>query len=407
MSSSVVDPPRPGCPRAESHLIRCIAVPALARVSHFRGAGGVDEFHLAVEPTEPADFGQQLEWLELACDEILASFGIPAQSAVLRRFFCSDLVNQSTVLSEHPFSQPCRAQNPCAVSWICQPPGAPAKVALWAYHISDPDVPLNKAQDGRTLIVRRGDCSHHWTTNLANPGQQRAQGQTHAILEEYDAYLTAHGMRLASDAIRTWFFVQNIDADYRELVEARKEYFTQRGLTPQTHYIASSGIGGGHAKAAARVAMDAYSISGLHEGQVAFLSAPDHLGPTHLYGVTFERGTSIAYRDRRHLLISGTASIDPRGEIIHPGNVGLQLDRTLENVEALLFGAGATLEDLVSCIAYVRDPADQGTVGRRLRDRLGELPFVVVVAPVCRPGWLVEVEGIAIIAEKNPHFPKF
>jgi len=34
-------------------------------------------------------------------------------------------------------------------------------------------------------------------------------------------------------------------------------------------------------------------------------------------------------------------------------------------------------------------------------------PVQVVVAPVCRPGWLVEVEGLAIIPASNPDLPPF
>ena len=80
--------------------------------------------------------------------------------------------------------------------------------------------------------------------------------------------------------------------------------------------------------------MDAYSISGLLNNQISFLYAPAYLSPTHLYGVTFERGVSISYRDRMHLIISGTASINKKGKILYPGNVARQLSRTLTNINA-------------------------------------------------------------------------
>ena len=50
----------------------------------------------------------------------------------------------------------------------------------------------------------------------------------------------------------------------------------------------------------------------------------------------FERGTSVEYGDRRHLFISGTASIDHRGEVVHVGDVREQTRRMWENVEKLL-----------------------------------------------------------------------
>ncbi len=63
-------------------------------------------------------------------------------------------------------------------------------------------------------------------------------------------------------------------------------------------------------------------------------------------------------------------------------------------MEALLKPAGATLKDMCVLIAYVRDPGDQAVVWERIREQFGDIPMDVIVAPVCRPEWLVEVEGI-------------
>ena len=44
---------------------------------------------------------------------------------------------------------------------------------------------------------------------------------------------------------------------------------------------------------------------------------------------------------------------------------------------------------------------------RQMRDRFGDAPIEVVLAPVCRPGWLIEVEGEAIVPESNSELPAF
>ena len=67
--------------------------------------------------------------------------------------------------------------------------------------------------------------------------------------------------------------------------------------------------------------MDSYAVDGLEPGQIQFLYAPTHLNPTYEYGVTFERGTAVTYGDRKQVFISGTASIDNRGEIVYPGDI--------------------------------------------------------------------------------------
>ena len=93
---------------------------------------------------------------------------------------------------------------------------------------------------------------------------------------------------------------------------------------------------------------------------------------------------------------------------MHPGDVLKQLDRTLENMNALLKQAGASLSDMSAFIVYLRDMGDQTLVWPRVREHLGnDVPIQMVLAPVCRPGWLIELEGIAIIPASNPNLPPY
>ena len=144
--------------------------------------------------------------------------------------------------------------------------------------------------------------------------------------------------------------MQNVDVNYAGVVRARRELFEHHGLTPQTHYIASTGIEGRHADPNRLVLLDAYAVKGLRPGQQVYLHAKDHLNPTYEYGVTFERGVRVRYGDRSHILLSGTASIDNRGEIVAPQDIEGQTVRMLENVEALLAEAGASAADLAQMI---------------------------------------------------------
>lgn len=377
---------------------------ACASASRFRGAGGVEEVHLVVRPLEYAPFDQQLDWLHQAYQHALKCLGLDDQSAVLRRFFCSDLLNQSALLDASPLAG---LSANCAVSRVCQSPAGEAKVALWAYHIHDPAAPLKKTLKDGTLTLRRSSLSHHWTCGLMRPDAGSSGEQTREIFEQYDRFLASGNMALADHVLRTWLFVSHIDFNYAGLVAARREFFARRGLTDQTHYIASTGIEGTGPNPAAGVMMDACAVSGLRPGQIEYLCAPDFMCPTSRYGVTFERGTCVSYRDRRHLLISGTASIDNEGRIVHEGDIVRQFDRTFENVEALLHTRDASLDDLVVLLVYVRDPADVPTVQGLLGRRFAAIPTQVVTAPVCRPGWLIEAEGIAILPSDEPALPAF
>ncbi len=377
------------------------------RASRFSGSDGPSEYHLILQPTGNEGAAEQLAALEDAYREAINKLGLEGGTAVWRRFFYGRSPAPEAWLESHPFSSINPTDEPCAVSRVQQPPGPDAHVALWAYHIKDGNGPLDKTREANSLVLRRRSLIHHWTVGLAGPADGNSADQTRSIFEEYDRYLAGRGMKLADQVIRTWLFVPEIDVNYPGLVTARKDFFTTHGLTPETHFIASTGIGDARDGEGAGVMMDVYAVSGVRREQIRFLSAPDHLSPTHIYGVTFERGTSVSYRDRKQVIISGTASINNRGEIMYPGDVLRQLDRTMENIASLLAGAGATLADMAVMIVYVRNPDDYAAVCRAMRKRFDGVPLITVYGSVCRPGWLVEVEGIALIPGTDPQLPSF
>jgi enamine deaminase RidA (YjgF/YER057c/UK114 family) len=196
-------------------------------------------------------------------------------------------------------------------------------------------------------------------------------------------------------------YVQNIDVNYYDVTQARKTFFTAQGLTEQTHYIASTGIEGRTAYPEIFVLLDAYAVGGLQKGQQRYLYALSHFCPTYKYGVTFERGVVVEYGDRSHIFISGTASIDNKGDVVHPGDVENQTYHMLDNIAALLEEAGSGFDDICCLIVYLRDIADYPVVNNIFEKRFKTIPKVLTWAPVCRPGWLVEAECIAIKKNNN------
>ena len=360
-----------------------------------------------IQPTGGGLPSEQLADIERAYAAALKDLGLDPDTAVWRRWYCSDLVNQAPLLENCPIAKRGGGDTPCAVSWIGQPAVPASKFALWAYHLQDPDGPLVKCAKDSELSLDRGELTHHWTTGLMCTHLASSYSQTNEIFTHYTELLEDEGMTLLDHVIRTWLFVQDIDTNYGGLVVSRRKFFEKHGLNPDTHYIASSGIEGRSEDFKALVMMDAYAIGGVRREQIEFLTALDHLGPTQDYGVTFERGTSVAYRDRKHLFLSGTASIDPGGRILHEGDVRKQLDRTLENMDSLLADGGGGLQDMNQFTVYLRDPCDHDLARAVMRERFGDVPMAVVVGPVCRPGWLIELEGVATVANDAPELPAF
>jgi enamine deaminase RidA (YjgF/YER057c/UK114 family) len=288
---------------------------------------------------------------------------------------------------------------PCAFSAVQQPPLDGSRIALWVYLKSD--VKITVLPHG--VLEEHNAYRHLWMAGCRAAGED-AGSQTEGLFRDGAAALEREQFSLENHCVRTWLFVQNIDRNYGGVVRARKAFFARCHMTEQTHYIVSTGIEGRHADPGNLVMLDACSVKGLQEGQLKFLHAPSHLSPTHLYGVTFERGVCLAYGDRRHVFIAGTASIDCRGEIVHPNDAAKQTCRMLENMEALLREADTGFEDVVQLIVYLRDRADGPAVRALVEDRFGGIPKIFVLAPVCRPGWLVEAECIAVRAQDCPRF---
>ncbi len=115
----------------------------------------------------------------------------------------------------------------------------------------------------------------------------------------------------------------------------------------------------------------------------------------------------MEYGDRGHIYISGTASIDNKGNVLHIGDIEKQTLRMWENVEKLLEEGGMGMDDIMQIVVYLRDTADTTIVQRMFSEKFPGVPYVLTLAPVCRPTWLIEMECIAVDQRKNPDYNDF
>ena len=292
--------------------------------------------------------------------------GLDRESEVLLRFHLSDPANQAPFLRELLDGRP--------ASTVGQPPADGSRIALEAWH-------------------RRGENDlKMFYSPTETTGDSCAQ--TRRLFSALDDAVRDSGGEVARNVLRTWLYCRDVDNNYAGLVRGRNEYFDSIGLAER--FIASTGIDGCAAEPSQLVVLDALTATRLSDGAVTHLRALDRLSPTALYGVRFERGSRVDLGDRALHLISGTASIDRHGKVLHPGDVRGQSRRMLENISALLAEGGASLGDVRLAVVYLRDAADLPVV----KDLFAGLPTVPLFlrAPVCRPAWLIECECIAVTA---------
>jgi enamine deaminase RidA (YjgF/YER057c/UK114 family) len=375
----------------------------------FKPRQGPREYVFALAAEEGTDLEHALAELEARYAALCEEAGIDAGSALFRRIFLSDAQNQAQRVGHSALARPRSSGGPCAVSLVEQPPAFGAKLALFAYHL-EPDGASSREALADGVAMHRHGLTHIWVGGLCVGAERNpvpVRPQTRAVFSRLKDILSPYQATLRDHCVRTWIYVRDVDLFYAEMVAERREIFAEEGLTPDTHFIASTGIGGACSHRYDLVAMDSYAIAGLRPEQVRYLNDFSRLNAPKAYGVSFERATEIRYADRRHVFLSGTASIDRDGNVVHPGDVEAQLSRALDNAAGLLAAGGARLDDLLYLLVYLRDPADAIRIERRLEQVLPGVPRILLHAPVCRPQWLVEIEGVAAVEAEETGLPQF
>ena len=103
---------------------------------------------------------------------------------------------------------------------------------------------------------------------------------------------------------------------------------------------------------------------------------------------------------QRQLVCAGQTAVDAEGRPCHPGDVRAQLGLALDNLEAVLAGAGMGLADVVRLGVYATDVDEAvrhlDVLGARLGP-LGAAPPVTLlgVTRLAVPGLMVEIEATA------------
>lgn len=364
---------------------------AVIRYSFLKDSSGKWlQFYYTIIPEKPEQIADQMGTIERAEAELFKTFEIVKSAAAVRRFFSSDLINHRDTLLAYKHRQ----NTDFYFSLTEQPPISAVKLALLGMCLSNI---TGKSRDDNVFYCdTTSGIRHIFVEHLIDPDPaEDSAKQTERIFGFLRQKLSKLNATIEDNVLRTWLYAPHVDADYPGIVKARRELFDSINLTKGTHYIASTGIQGGTGDQFARVSMDAYAVTGLDKTKVRYIQAPEYLSPTHIYGVTFERATAIEMGSTDFLFISGTASIDNKGEVVHPGDIVKQTERTLTNISALLDSAGFEKRDLSSFMIYLRDPADHGFVKPLIDQYAKDLPSVCVKAPVCRPGWLIEIEATA------------
>ena len=328
-------------------------------------------------PKSRERFVNRLDELYLTLSEYLERENAEGRHLQFVKVFLSDAQNQYKDLTDSAIYTDILSRAACSV--IEQPPLDGSKISI-----------LIKTTDEEDNFILHSIRLTEEETRGAN-----SYIQTMLIFNKYLESIRKMGLTLRDHCVRTWIYVADIDVNYEGMVRARNDVFRSQGLTTETHFIASTGIGGFSQTRSASVAIDFLTFPKVKESDKKYLQALDNLNPTHEYGVSFERGTRMTVGDKQTFFISGTASIDKHGKAMYVGDIQMQTARLLQNIGALLHDGGATMNDVRYFFVYLRDASDREVVERFLQKTYPDIPHILLQGKVCRPEWLVEMECVA------------
>jgi enamine deaminase RidA (YjgF/YER057c/UK114 family) len=241
-------------------------------------------------------------------------------------------------------------------------------------------------------LVRLGEQTSLHTTNVYGAGGDASE-QAWNMFCAAERLLDQCGMGFC-DVVRCWIHLRDIDRDYDALNKARRAFFQHCGIECRP---ASTGIQGIPFPDAHDFSMSLYALKSPRPLGVTPMSAPS-LNEAWTYGADFSRGLRLAEANKVALYVSGTASVDEGGRTVRAGDFAAQVDRMLHNIASLLAEQGASFENVVSGVAYVKNANDAPVLRSMLHERgFDGFPCALVEARLCRPELLCEAEAVAML----------
>jgi 2-iminobutanoate/2-iminopropanoate deaminase len=104
------------------------------------------------------------------------------------------------------------------------------------------------------------------------------------------------------------------------------------------------------------------------------------------------------------VFVSGLTSRGPDGDLVGAGDIRAQTRQILENLKAILADAGATLDDVVRTVQYLRHMSDQPAMQAVKHAYLGNhrpASTSVEISRLFEEAMLIEIEATAVIVTRE------
>jgi enamine deaminase RidA (YjgF/YER057c/UK114 family) len=369
---------------------------------------------LMIAPRGRGSFSRQGEEVLTVMAAMLARLPQPAAFTV-QTVFLRDARDQPEC--KRLFAERYGVNSP-VTNFVVQPPCCGAALAVEAWAIGGKSVRLEQFGPETLAVDYEGV---RWIYCVVSPPKECAI-YTQATNGFYRLRALLHEAGGSFEhVVRTWLYLGGITepeantSRYQELNRARTDFYRDiqfgRSLPRMngvhTTYPASTGIG----MHGTDLAMSCIAFKTDRED--VFLLPLENPQQTSAYAYDrkysiqspkFSRGMALVAGDYVTTWISGTASI-VNSESRHAGDLERQTEQTIDNIERLitpenfsnhgLSDAGAALNDLAKIRVYIKRAEDFEKCRTVCERRFGSVPAIYLVADICRPELLVEIEAVA------------
>jgi enamine deaminase RidA (YjgF/YER057c/UK114 family) len=127
-----------------------------------------------------------------------------------------------------------------------------------------------------------------------------------------------------------------------------------------------------------------------------------HLNPPTMHNNPAFTQAVVVEGDARTIYIGGQNAVSPDGQIVGEGDIAAQAEQVLQNLGTVLSAAGANLHDIIKwtiSIVQGQDPRPAFALFQHAWGPDASPPAisVITVAGLANPGFLLEIDAIAVI----------
>lgn len=113
----------------------------------------------------------------------------------------------------------------------------------------------------------------------------------------------------------------------------------------------------------------------------------------------YSLGTQVSLSEADLIFASGQVAEDSEGNTVGKGDIVLQTEQVLKNLQNVLEASGASLADVVKVTVFLRNMEHRNAVAEvRKRFFKDNLPAstLVEVSKLAHQDWLIEIEAVAV-----------